>query len=117
VSRWTRRECLQGASAAAFAAWAGAEARSETDPSLDALARRSGRRFGTALSTRGLRDEQYLRQVRRECGLLVAENEHKWYVSRTSGPPTPKDRKFPAGFRSANGAPALRAAPPRPQST
>ncbi|HEY8507260.1 MAG TPA: endo-1,4-beta-xylanase [Steroidobacteraceae bacterium] len=83
MSRWTRRECLQGASAAAVAAWAGADAQSETDQSLDALARRSGRRFGTALSTRGLRDGKYLKQVRRECGLLVAENEHKWYVVRS----------------------------------
>ncbi|WP_374470647.1 endo-1,4-beta-xylanase [Phenylobacterium sp.] len=56
---------------------------------LDGLARRKGLRFGTALGVgrppnSGLDDAGYRALIARECGLIVAENEHKWYVLRPS---------------------------------
>jgi endo-1,4-beta-xylanase len=48
--------------------------------SLDALARAKGLRFGTAIGTQHLGDPRYLEITRAECGLLVSENEHKWYT-------------------------------------
>ena len=56
---------------------------------LDALARRSGRRFGSAVAwgrpgaDRGsFANSAYARILERECGLLVPENELKWQWSR-----------------------------------
>jgi endo-1,4-beta-xylanase len=61
---------------------AGAVLASATDAapavdSLEALARKKGLHFGTALSGRGLRNPDYLALVRAQCGLLVPENELK----------------------------------------
>ena len=53
----------------------GVEARPRD--SLDALARRKGMRFGSALGGRGLRDERYVDLIRSECGVIVPENELK----------------------------------------
>lgn len=53
--------------------------------SLDALARAKGLRFGSAVGAGApLRDAKYRALLTAECGLLVAENEHKWYVLRPS---------------------------------
>ena len=58
-------------------------------PSLDALARRSGRRFGSAVAwglpgaDRGsFANPAYARLLERECSLLVPENELKWQATR-----------------------------------
>jgi endo-1,4-beta-xylanase len=53
---------------------------------LDVLARRKGLRFGTALGAEGLADRGYLALVARECGALVAENEHKLYALKPGAP-------------------------------
>ncbi len=60
-------------------------------PSLDALAQRSGRRFGSAVAwgapgaDRGsFANPAYAAIVERECGLLVPENELKWQWTRPS---------------------------------
>ncbi len=59
--------------------------------SLDALARRGGRRFGSAVGMGNLgqfagafADPRYLEIVSRECGLIVPENELKWVWTRPS---------------------------------
>jgi len=66
----------------------------EIAPSLDALARARGLRFGSALGAGGQSDEfgdpRYRSILLRECGILVAENEHKWpFLQR--GPNDPHD--------------------------
>lgn len=60
-------------------------------PGLDALAQRSGRRFGSAIaSIPGRRDAgsienpDYAAIVRAECGAVVPENEMKWQALRPS---------------------------------
>ena len=90
----TRRESLAIAGAAALggcAAAGGLPLGSTQSQSLDSLARRSGRRFGTAVGTgipgRGasaLADPSYRAIVARECGVLVPENELKWQWTRPS---------------------------------
>ncbi len=86
MTTWTRREAGALALGAA-AAWApsSASAQDATAPiaagdSLDALARAKGLRFGTAIGTPHLSRPRYLEITRAECGLLVSENEHKWYT-------------------------------------
>ncbi len=73
--------------AAAFAS--AAVAAPATPDSLDALARRSGRRFGSAVgwgrrgANRGsFANPAYAGLLERECELLVPENELKWQWSR-----------------------------------
>jgi endo-1,4-beta-xylanase len=82
----TRRQALAG-TAAAFAT--AAVARPVAPDSVDALARRSGRRFGSAVGwSRPGADEgsfanpAYAHILERECGLLVPENELKWQWTR-----------------------------------
>lgn len=58
------------------------------EPSLHALAAAKGRFFGGAVGaadggiTASLDDAAYRRLLRQDCGLLVCENEMKWYVLR-----------------------------------
>ena len=89
----TRRETLAGGLALAAAACATAPASDPSAPgrSLDALARRSGRRFGSAVAwgvpgaDRGsFANPAYAAILERECGLLVPENELKWQWIRRS---------------------------------
>lgn len=86
MSHWSRREVLQagllGAATGALPAFA-----IERDPdSLESLARAKGMHFGTSLGGRGLKDSNYRDLVRRECGILVAENALKMhYVQRAPG--------------------------------
>jgi len=82
----TRRQALAGGAAAVATA---AVARPTAAGSLDALARRSGRRFGSAVgwgrpgADKGsFANPAYARILERECGLLVAENELKWQWTR-----------------------------------
>ena len=71
----TRRSAVAlGVSAAACAATPPVA----DEPSLHALAQAKGMRFGTAMGGRTFADARYRELVRAECGLLVAENEHKW---------------------------------------
>jgi endo-1,4-beta-xylanase len=46
--------------------------------SLAALAKGRGLIFGSAISTRGLKDSSYRELLARECAVLVCENEMKW---------------------------------------
>jgi endo-1,4-beta-xylanase len=93
----TRRESLAlGLSlAAAGCAAAGvvpqAAGRRAPDGSLDALARRTGRRFGSAVAwgdpgaDRGsFANPAYAAILERECSLLVPENELKWQWTRNT---------------------------------
>lgn len=78
----SRREML-ALSGAAVACGAAAPA----GEGLDALARKKGVRFGSAVGVgtppnSALDDPGYRALLARECGLVVAENEHKWYVLR-----------------------------------
>ena len=82
----SRRDALAGGAALATSVAVGASA---AQLSLDALARRSGRRFGSAVAwgkpgaDRGsFANPAYARILQRECGLLVPENELKWQWSR-----------------------------------
>jgi endo-1,4-beta-xylanase len=85
----TRRQAL-AAGAAALAS--GTVARAALPPSsLDALARRSGRRFGSAVAwappgtdTGSFTNLRYAALLERECELLVPENQLKWQWVRRS---------------------------------
>ena len=82
----TRRAFLQTglASSAAWAAHAGLAAGSTS--SLDALARKKGLRFGTAVGGRGLQDPRYVDLIAAQCGILVPENALKMTaIQRTPG--------------------------------
>ena len=58
--------------------------------SLDALAQRSGRRFGTAMASNAsaqgmaVQNPAYAALVKTECGVIVPENEMKWQATRPS---------------------------------
>lgn len=82
-----RRACALGIGAAAGALAPSSFAQTQAE-SLDALARTKGMRFGSAIGTPHLSSPGYLDAVRAECGVLVSENEHKWYTLHTR----------PAGF-------------------
>jgi endo-1,4-beta-xylanase len=100
----TRRQAF-AAGAAAVASGAMARMphkRPITPGTLDALARRSGRRFGSATGwsrpgqDRGsFANPRYAAILERECELLVAENELKWQWSRP-GPGKFDFRQFDA---------------------
>ena len=89
----TRRQALAGG-AAAFATAATARPRAgRTVPlnSLDAIARRSGRRFGSAVAwappgadAGSFTNPRYAALLERDCALLVPENQLKWQWVRRS---------------------------------
>ncbi len=88
----TRREALATGAAAFATTQLHARGTSEP-PSLDSLARKSNRRFGSAVSwsapgaDRGsFANPAYAAILERECGLLVPENELKWQWTRRQGP-------------------------------
>lgn len=66
--------------AAASRGRSGAFDQAPADDSLHALAAAKGLRFGSAMAARQLDDPRYCAIIREECGLIVAENEHKWYA-------------------------------------
>ncbi|MBI1686934.1 endo-1,4-beta-xylanase [Caulobacter hibisci] len=79
------RRALLGVAAAALASPAMAAER----PSLKALAAKKGLIFGSAVGagppgslTGSFEDARYRELLARECGVLVPENELKWYVLR-----------------------------------
>lgn len=76
-----RRACAIGLGAVAVGlARTGTAFAQDSGPSLDALAQAKGLRFGSAIGTPHLQSPGYLDAVRAECGVLVSENEHKWYT-------------------------------------
>lgn len=100
----SRREMLAATSAAAMAAVAGPVlARAPGDGSLDVLARRSGRRFGSAVAwtppgvdAGSFTNPSYAALLERECSLLVPENQLKWQWVRRGGPDSFDFRAFDA---------------------
>jgi endo-1,4-beta-xylanase len=88
----TRRQTLALGAGLAVSACATTAPRPGADAqSLDSLARRSGRRFGSAVAwgapgaDRGsFANPAYARILERECSLLVPENELKWQWTRRS---------------------------------
>jgi endo-1,4-beta-xylanase len=96
----SRREALiAGASALASS---GLQARTARGASLDDLARKSGRRFGSAVAwgppggdRPSFANPMYAAILERECELLVPENELKWQWSRP-GPEQFDFRQFDA---------------------
>src|SRR5262245_15767750 len=76
----------------------------EGPPGLNAIAQTKGMRFGSAMGAMGqaneFADPRYRELVRGQCGVLVAQNEHKWpYVE-----PTPGEVTFAAGDSNGGGA-------------
>ena len=75
----TRRETLAMATGlaalGAMPAWAAQQGGAE---SLNALAQRSGRRFGSCVGGGSFPDPRYRTLLQRDCGVLVSENELKW---------------------------------------
>jgi len=67
-------------------------ARDSANASLNDLARRGGRRFGSTIGLRNgsLRDRHYVELISAECGVIVPENELKWQWIR----PTPAAFNF-----------------------
>jgi endo-1,4-beta-xylanase len=95
----TRRQAMAGGAAVFAGAAAARPARAD---SIDALARKINRRFGSAVawSARGadrgsFANPAYARLLERECELLVPENELKWQWSRP-GPDKFDFRQFDA---------------------
>lgn len=90
----TRRESLALGLGLAAAACApiGLDGRDPASASLNDLARRSGRRFGSTVGSRNgsFRDPRYGDLITSECGLIVPENELKWQWTR----PTPTSFNF-----------------------
>lgn len=87
----TRRETLTLGASLGLSACATADPWGGRAASLDSLARRSGRRFGSAVAwgapgaDRGsFANPAYAAILERECGLLVPENELKWQWTRPS---------------------------------
>jgi endo-1,4-beta-xylanase len=88
--RLTRRESLVGGGAL-IAAAATPALTATTAPSLNQLAERSGRRFGSAVAwappgtdTGSFTNPRYAALLERECSLLVPENQLKWQWVRRS---------------------------------
>lgn len=80
--QFTRRDALALGCGGAAAA-CGCVPVEPVGPSLKALAAAKGMRFGTALGSGGLNDPLYRQLIIEQCGMLVPENELKWYVLRS----------------------------------
>jgi len=81
MAHWSRRELVALSLAASSAGCAHKLEHAgalRDDPSLNDLASRKGLRFGAAVARRDLDDARLMSVIARECGLIVAENEHKW---------------------------------------
>jgi endo-1,4-beta-xylanase len=89
----TRRQALAGGAAVLASAAVAQSARVFAPDSLDGLARRSGRRFGSAVAwappgadAGSFTNPAYAALLERECELLVPENQLKWqWVRRSPG--------------------------------
>jgi endo-1,4-beta-xylanase len=85
----TRRGALAGLAAVPLAAHAApafaASGPAVPTPSLNALAMRTGRRFGSSINAGpggGIRNPAYAAVVAGESGVIVPENEFKWQATR-----------------------------------
>ena len=84
----TRRGALAGMAAAPLvlgASSALAVAPAVPAPSLNTLAARKGRRFGSCINAGtggGILNPAYAGIVANECGIVVPENEYKWQATR-----------------------------------
>jgi endo-1,4-beta-xylanase len=90
----SRRQVLAGMASLPAAGYAGGALAQETSSpagpdSLDALARRKGRRFGSCVgfTRRGepggtVQNPRYTDVLKTECGIVVPENEMKWQWTR-----------------------------------
>lgn len=96
----------------AAGALSGFPAFAATGPSLASLARDKGLQFGSAVGagpvgalTGSFEDRRYRQILAEECGLLVPENELKWYVVRAAGPASFAFERADriAAFAKANG--------------
>jgi endo-1,4-beta-xylanase len=93
----SRREALAGLAALTLAGCGGGigsvASAALPHPSLDSVARRGGRRFGSAIGWNAgaaggsIQNPDYAGVVKAECGLIVPENEMKWQATRP-GPET-----------------------------
>ncbi|MET3667911.1 endo-1,4-beta-xylanase [Caulobacter sp. 1776] len=91
--RPSRRDLLAAGAAAAFAGPVFAAPEQDGETPLRDLAKAKGLYFGSAVGagpkgelTGSLDDPKYREIIARECGVLVPENELKWYVVRQGGP-------------------------------
>ncbi|WP_164468188.1 endo-1,4-beta-xylanase [Caulobacter vibrioides] len=89
VMTLSRRDLLAAGAASALAG----PALAAEGPSLRELAKAKGIAFGSAVGagpkgsiTGSFEDARYREILARECGVLVHENELKWYVLRARGP-------------------------------
>lgn len=80
MANYTRRRMLSAAGGLAACAALPRSAYAGEEYSLDRLAQKKGLRFGTAISAAQVADPRYTEITLRDCGVLVAENEHKWYT-------------------------------------
>jgi endo-1,4-beta-xylanase len=78
MSNWSRRDFLALAAATGAIATVAARTGGAPPESLDAIARRRGMRFGSAMAYYQLSDPRYCALMRGQCGIMVTENELKW---------------------------------------
>src|SRR5690606_8588683 len=98
VTHPTRREAIAGLAALSLAGCGESSGRTAvastaaptptTEPGLNALAQRTGRRWGSAISWNdgngggSIQNPAYAAIIRAECGVVVPENEMKWRWTR-----------------------------------
>ena len=89
--KFTRRQAIAAGAAALASSASAGHSPSASNESLDALARRSGRRFGSAVAwsppgsdAGSFTNPAYAVILERECKLLVPENQLKWQWVRRS---------------------------------
>lgn len=86
MSTWSRRDFITFAAGAAAvasraptaSAMPSAARLQDGDESLDAIARRRGMRFGSAMAYHQVSDPGYCGLMRAQCGIMVTENALKW---------------------------------------
>src|SRR6476660_2642769 len=89
--KFTRRHAIVAGAAAVSAAALSRQSALAAPGSLNRLARRSGRRFGSAVAwsppgmdAGSFNNPRYARVLEADCGLLVPENQLKWQWVRRS---------------------------------
>ena len=86
MRQFSRRGFVQAGIGGAAALVAGTAFAKDAPDSLNAVARRKGLHFGSALSGRGLANVPYADLIRAQCGMVVPENELKMtWVQREPG--------------------------------
>lgn len=85
MKNFSRRTALGLIAGAAGLAGCGASGQPGQTFPVDAsplkdIANSKGILFGSAMAAHQLSDPEYVRLIREECAVIVAENEHKWYT-------------------------------------